>query len=217
LFENQKCIRLEDIQKILDEARHIADPNNTANLSIPKCQTKISLAAGKYYEALHCSQWSWRATNIYAAHIWVYLLSFLGAVILFYYYGGVDFFIEKLNILDTQDDLQYYRNGIYSVTWGIIGGIFRGIWFLKRRVDDREFRNSWTLWYLSSPIIGGILGVIIYLVLIGGLITLSTSELSIENSLVVMGVAAIVGYNWPAATDMIKRVGDSITGSKSPS
>jgi hypothetical protein len=216
LFKNQKCVRIEDIQNILEEARLLGDPNNPT-FSVPKCQAKISKAAGKYAEALHCSQWCWRATNIYAVHIWLYLLSFLGLLILFYYYGGIDYLIEKLNTLSTQDDVQSYRNGIYSVVWGIIGGIFRGIWYLKRRVNDRGFRNSWILWYLSSPIVGGILGVITYLLIVGGLLTLSDSELNTENSLLVMAVAAIAGYNWPAATDMIRRVGDSVTGSKSPS
>jgi hypothetical protein len=104
---------------------------------------------------------------------------------------------------------------IHAVTWGCIGGILRGIWYLKDKVSERRYKNSWWIFFLSVPFLGGIFGAIIYLILIAGLLSLGVgqgdSTLSeINRPVVVIPIAALVGFNWEWAITIFKRIGDAL-------
>jgi type II secretory pathway component PulF len=102
-----------------------------------------------------------------------------------------------------------------AVAWGAIGGIGRGIWFLKENVNDLGFRNSWTGWFLSCPFIGGFFGAVVYFILIAGLISITQGvEVDFNNSLAIIAISVIAGFSWPAALEMMKRVINSLAGSE---
>jgi hypothetical protein len=174
-------------------------------LSILKCQTNISLALGKYYEALHSTKRFWRFKNIYAGFIWIYLVSFLVCTFVFYYFLGASFVLQRLGIAE-QSDTNHHSNGIFAVTWGIIGGDLRGFWFLKENVDKRLYRNAWTVWFISSPFIGGILRILAYSILVGGLFTLAKINLDITNDAAIIAISTVAGFAWPSSMELTMKI-----------
>jgi hypothetical protein len=212
LFKRQKDVTAETIQGILQKARDNADIKS-ANFSISNCETNRSLAVAKYYEALNSTPWFWRFTNVYAGFMWLYLVGFLVCVFLFYYFSGVAFVLTILRIAE-QPSAPYYSNGIYAATWGLIGGVLRGFWYLKENVSTKDYRNAWTIWFLSCPFIGSILGIVSYFILTAGLITLTKSDIDINNPVAIMAVATVTGFSWPATMALIKKAADLVAGTE---
>ena len=60
--------------------------------------------------------------------------------------------------------------GINAAAWGAVGGILRGLWFLKDKVGDRRYRKSWWIYFISVPFLGAIFGAIVYFIIVGGLL-----------------------------------------------
>jgi hypothetical protein len=40
---------------------------------------------------------------------------------------------------------------LHAATWGCVGRILRGLWYLKDKVSDRKYRNSFRIYFISVP------------------------------------------------------------------
>jgi hypothetical protein len=234
LFDKQKKVpasAFEDIQCKLKEARkHLySDDFSDADYY-------TSLAIRAYDHALYSSSRTWRFSNIYAGHIWIYLVTFLVAVLAFYWYQ-LDSNFLKLHV-------HIQEAALHAATWGTVGGILRGLWYLKDKVSDRKYRNSFRIYFLSVPFLGGLFGAIFYFMLVAGLFILAptqaptilnqTGRASIINStasggqsnpttstgavstLAIIPLATLAGFNWEWAVMIFKRIGDSFKGEIEP-
>jgi len=200
LFQNQTAVTANTIQDILRRARTAADENN-----LTEAETQMSLANTEFYAALNQTKRNWRFLNVYAIHVWMYLASFLVGIFLFYYY-------DLATILSNNDNFQLIA--IYAATWGCIGSILRGFWYLRDKVDLRKYSNSWIIYFLSTPFIGGILGVIVYLLIVGGLVSISQNQFNIDHVLVILPFSALAGFNWWWAIDLFIKIGGIFSTSK---
>jgi hypothetical protein len=124
----------------------------------------IASARISYLKVLFSKPWRWRFVNMYAGPVWIYLTAFLGLVLAFYIYPGYDFISEGLEGVE--------QAAFYAVTWGCIGGILRGMWYLKDKVSEREYKNSWLIFFVSVPFLGGIFGALAYLIMLAGILSL---------------------------------------------
>lgn len=200
LFQNQTVVQVDSIQSILRKARIAADQNN-----LSESETQMSLASAELSAAINHTKTTWRFLNVYAIHIWIYLSSFLVGIFLFYYY-------DLSAILSSNDDFQVIA--IYAATWGCIGSILRGFWHLKKNVDLLKYQSSWIIYFLSTPFLGGILGVIVYLLIVGGLVSVSQNQFNIDNVLVILPFSAFAGYNWEWAIGLFNKIGDIVSSKK---
>ncbi|HSF49587.1 MAG TPA: hypothetical protein VLA74_02400, partial [Nitrososphaeraceae archaeon] len=115
----------------------------------------------KYSDAIHSTNRRWKFFNMYAMDIWIYLIGFLGLVFFFY--------ISELNgILKSPP---FSESAVHSATWGTFGGILPGLWFLKDIVSERSYRKAFRILYFSIPFLGGLFGVLSYLIIAAGLLT----------------------------------------------
>jgi hypothetical protein len=177
------------------------------------CVVHTSLARLFYLKTLYSKSWGWRFVNLYAGPVWIYLATFLALVMAFYAYY-VDVYLQDTRGVD--------QAAIHAVTWGCIGSILRGMWYLKDKVSEREYKNSWWIYFVSTPFLGGIFGAIVYLVLIAGLLSLGVGQSSneglpqINRPLVIVPIAALAGFNWEWAVKMFRRIGDLFTPSSDP-
>jgi hypothetical protein len=181
--------------------------------------SRVAIASARmsYLKVLFSKPWRWRFVNIYAGPIWIYLISFLGLVLAFYIYPGYDFISEGLEGVE--------QAAFYSVTWGCIGGILRGMWYLKDKVSEREYKNSWLIFFVSVPFLGGIFGALAYLILLAGILSLGVggnssqglTGIEISRPEVIIPIAALAGFNWEWAVKIFRRIGDLITPSDSGS
>jgi hypothetical protein len=134
---------------------------------------------------------------------------------------------------------------LHAATWGTVGAILRGLWFLKDKVSDRRYRNSFRIYFLSAPFLGGLFGAIVYFILVAGLIVIAPGQAPAiltqnstasnatnqtgnttqadtadstgdETTLAIIPIAALAGFNWEWAIMIFKRIGDSFKGEAEP-
>lgn len=103
--------------------------------------------------------------------------------------------------------------GFYAVTWGCIGAVLRGLWYLKENVSKKTYRNAWNIYYLSAPFLGGILGAIVYFIIIGGIISVTTTNVNIQHSIPVILFATLAGFNWEWAVKLFEKIGEILSPS----
>ncbi|MBI3159259.1 MAG: hypothetical protein HYZ26_06640 [Chloroflexi bacterium] len=98
---------------------------------------------------------------------------------------------------------------INGAAWGGLGGIVGAIYALWRHVThEMDFSKSYSLWYITNPIMGIFLGVVMYLIMLAGLfsLTLGSDAGEISSPFVIYVVAFIVGYRQNVAWDLIRRI-----------
>ena len=153
----------EDIQIKLRKAR-----NELYFGELADSEYDASSALRAYDKALYSSSRLWRFSNIYAGPIWIYLIGFLVAVLAFYWYQlDMNFFKLHVNIQEA---------ALHAATWGCVGGILRGLWYLKDKVSDRKYRNSLRIYFISVPFLGGLFGAIMYFLIVAGLFIIAPSQ-----------------------------------------
>jgi hypothetical protein len=186
--------------------------DNLEDEKFSESMVNTSAARLLYLKALFSKSWKWRFVNLYAGPVWIYMTAFLVLVLAFYIYL-IDKYFEDIHGVD--------QAAIHAVTWGCIGGILRGMWYLKDKVSEREYKNSWWIYFLSVPFLGGIFGAIVYLVIIAGLLSLGVGQNNdqglpqINRPLVIVPIAALAGFNWEWSVRIFKRIGDLLSPNES--
>jgi hypothetical protein len=182
--------------------------DNLEDERFSEAMVNTSAARLLYLKALFSKSWIWRFVNLYAGPIWIYMTVFLFLALAFYIYL-IDKYFEDIHGVD--------QAAIHAVTWGCIGGILRGMWYLKDKVSEREYKNSWWIYFMSVPFLGGIFGAIVYLVIIAGLLSLGVGQSNnqglpqIGRPLVIVPIAALAGFNWEWSIRIFKRIGDLLS------
>jgi hypothetical protein len=157
---------------------------------------------------------------MYGIYVWFYLIGILAAVFFVFFYGS-----EPLT-----KGLGIDQAALNAAGWGVIAAVVRALWFLRGTVDENRYRKSWNLYFLSIPFIGGILGSIVYLIIIGGLLAVSspnttatpttpntvTTTIVKPNPLAIIPFAALAGYNWEWAISILNRIGDLVESRPPP-
>jgi len=107
-----------------------------------------------------------------------------------------------------QDQTPYETNlMIIVVCAGILGGTTHGLSSLMNFRGERRLFKSWTLWYVSLPILGGILSLLVYILVCAGFL----SESGGNNGLTTYSTAAI-GILTGIATDKATKKLQALTG-----
>jgi hypothetical protein len=204
---------LAQARDLLEDAREHLDQGDFRALQKSLSSAKFAASKAIYKQ----STW-WRFLNIYGGHIWIYLIGLLAAVFFIFYLNGTEpsngSGINQSGI-NLATKLGVERSAINATAWGIIAAVLRAMWFLKSRVDERRYRNAWNIYFLSIPFLGGMLGSIVYLIILGGLFALSTNAGHI-NPLAIIPFAALAGYNWEWAITIFNKIGDLLIDGKTP-
>jgi hypothetical protein len=110
----------------------------------------------------------WRFSNVYAGPMWIYLVAFLISVLAFYW---VQLDANFLNL-----HVRIQEGALHATTWGTVGAILRGLWFLKDKVSDGRYRNSFRIYLISTPFLGGLFGAILYFMIVAGLFIIAPAQ-----------------------------------------
>jgi hypothetical protein len=153
----------EDIQSNLRSAREKLYAGDLVN-----SEYYTSLALRLYDKALYSASRIWRFSNVYAGPMWIYMVGFLVAVLAFYWYQ-LDMNVLKLHVT-------VQEAALHAATWGCVGGILRGLWYLKDKVSDRKYRNSFRIYFISVPFLGGLFGAILYFLVVAGLFIIAPTQ-----------------------------------------
>ena len=153
----------KDIQDNLYMARKSLD-----NDDLPASEYYVAQALRAYEKALYAPSRTWRFSNVYAGPMWIYLVGFLVSVLVFYWYQ------LDANFLNLHVHIQ--EAALHATTWGTLGAILRGLWFLKDKVSDRRYRNSFRIYLISTPFLGGLFGAIFYFLIVSGLFIIAPAQ-----------------------------------------
>ena len=103
--------------------------------------------------------------------------------------------------------------------WGGLGGVIGALYSLYWHVAKvRDFDKQYTMWYIVQPVIGLLLGALVYLLIGPGVLTargVMESE-TVALSFFPYAVACIAGFRQRFVLEMIDRVIQVITPSPLP-
>jgi hypothetical protein len=153
----------KDIQDNLYMARKSLD-----NDDLPASEYYVAQALRAYEKALYAPSRIWRFSNVYAGPMWIYLVGFLISTLAFYW---VQLDVNFLNL-----HVSIQEAALHATTWGTVGAILRGLWFLKDKVSDRRYRNSFRIYLISTPFLGGLFGAIFYFLIVSGLFIIAPAQ-----------------------------------------
>jgi hypothetical protein len=205
--EDREKIPEDIFERILNKLSEANENLSKEKYPYARTEKNISEAIELYSKALYTPTPSWRFVNMYGAYMWFYLIGILAAVFFVFFYSR--------ELLTTS--LGIDQAALNAAAWGVIAAVLRAMWFLRGTVDERRYRKSWNLYFISIPFIGGILGSIVYLIILGGLIALSTTTTTASiNPLAIIPFAALAGYNWEWAINIFNRIGELVESKPPP-
>jgi hypothetical protein len=105
---------------------------------------------------------------------------------------------------------------VYIACSGGLGGTIYCIRGFYKNVGENKFLPSWTWWYIFRPIISAIIGIIVYFMFVGGLMSISNSH-SINYSKSIMfycSISFLAGFSFARLEDKLEQLSETIFGKK---
>lgn len=131
----------------------------------------------------------WRFKYVYAGPAFVYLTVFLSAILVIW-----------LLYWPTLSDFDLLWVPAAAFMWGAVGSILWGFWKLWEHACSRDMRKAWYNWYIALPLMGAILGGLIYLMLLSGLLAI-TGEIKVQSEFLPLLLCGLAGFSskWAVA------------------
>lgn len=105
---------------------------------------------------------------------------------------------------------------ISTLVWGGIGGTVGALYSLWYHISEqRDFDREFLIWYYTQPILGMVLGGIVYLLFMSGMLILQGSPTSMDSlgaRLLPALIAAIGGFRQNFVFDQLARVIEAFSG-----
>jgi hypothetical protein len=140
------------------------------------------------------TKFRWRFKYIYGGPAFVYLIAFLSTLLAVWFL----FWPSLLNY-----DIFWVPASAFL--WGAVGGILWGFWRLWQHANAREIRKAWYNWYITLPLMGSILGALIYLMLLAGLLAI-TGDVQIQSQFLPMLLSGLAGFSSRWAVEQLENL-----------
>ena len=142
--------------------------------------------------------------------VWMIFLSIAALVTTV---GGTTFSAWMAALLGVQPDSERLNWAVLflsTLAWGGIGGVTSALWSLYYHVSiQRDYDPIENLWYYSQPVLGMVLGGMVFLIMGAGFlivqVDLSGAEAALGARLLPAAVAVIVGFRQTVMLDLIER------------
>jgi hypothetical protein len=102
-----------------------------------------------------------------------------------------------------------------TLAWGGIGGVTSALWSLYHHISvDRDYDPVENLWYYSQPVLGMVLGGIVFLVFSAGFLVvqvdLAAQDAALGARLLPAAIAVVAGFRQKMVLDLMERIGSLI-------
>jgi len=102
-----------------------------------------------------------------------------------------------------------------TLAWGGIGGVTSALWSLYHHISvERDYDPVENLWYYSQPVLGMVLGGIVFLVFSAGFLVvqvdLAAQDAALGARLLPAAIAVVAGFRQNMVLDLMERVGSLI-------
>jgi hypothetical protein len=117
-----------------------------------------------------------------------------------------------LGVPMNSDQLNWAVLFLSTLAWGGIGGVTSALWSLHHHISvARDYDPVENLWYFSQPVMGIVLGGIVFLVMGAGFLVVqvdlsTTSDAALGARLLPAAIAVIAGFRQSMVLDLIERV-----------
>ncbi len=111
-------------------------------------------------------------------------------------------------IFNTVDFVQFLNSLIWGSLGGIVGALF-ALW--KHIASDQDFDPQYSLWYITTPILGIGLGAFVFLVVQAGFFSLTAGGEGgeiIRSALIIYVLAWICGFKQNVVYEIVRRILD---------
>jgi hypothetical protein len=158
------------------------------------------LAQHKLNTAFDQAGWYYRWKYVTPVFMLVYLLLAFAAIIV------VD--------LESPPAVLFQVVPLWAFLGGAMGAILRAYWSLWNSASTRTYRKAWTVWFIGSPVFGGIFGALMYTAFLSGLVAVSSSQSKIENIALPLFLTGLAGFASESAKDLLTNIQEAIAGKK---
>lgn len=143
--------------------------------------------------------------------IWVAVLGLLALVTTL---GGTTFSAWVSYLLGIPLDserLNWTVLFISTLAWGGIGGVTSALWSLFHHISvQRDYDPVENLWYYSQPVLGMVLGGIVFLIMGSGFlvvqVNLTAQDAALGARLLPAAIAVVAGFRQAMVLDLIERI-----------
>ena len=102
-----------------------------------------------------------------------------------------------------------------TLAWGGIGGVTSALWSLYHHISvERDYDPVENLWYYSQPVLGMVLGGIVFLVLGAGFLVvqvdLAAQDAALGARLLPAAIAVVAGFRQNMVLELMERIGSLI-------
>jgi len=203
LFEHQDKVKHKEILDRINKALSLSLRKKVSPADYSQAIEDLDTAQNLYDRAIHAVGLRKRLSYIYGIPILIYLMLILVMILIFAWN------LQNL-LLDFGDQL-ILSIPIQILLSGAVGSILRGVKALWSQVDQMQYRKVWMTWFLLCPIMGALLGGVVYLAFFVG-IAVSTLTVNFANPSLAILIAVIAGYNWEWAQEVLNRVIEVLQG-----
>lgn len=102
---------------------------------------------------------------------------------------------------------------LLALLFGIIGGTTHGLASLVTYVGNNKYDNHWTIWYVGRPAIGGIMALIFYVLIRGGLLSINAQPADL-NYFGIAAISVVVGLMATEATGKLRDIFMTLFGTE---
>ena len=115
---------------------------------------------------------------------------------------------------DLEDSL--IKSLIYIGSSGGIGGTIYSIRGFYQNLGKNNFELNWTWWYIFRPFISIVIGVFVYFLIVGGLLSLgSISDVNYSKSVMFYcGISFLAGFSFTQFADKLEEVSSTLFAKK---
>jgi len=137
---------------------------------------------------------------------WITLLAAYFALVVA---GGVWGVFWLFDLTAKQSAAEGWLFLLMSALCGGLGSCLHGINSLTAYVGAKQFQSSWSLYYVARPVVGGILGPLMFLVFRSNLVG-NTQQVNMNDWLAVAALTGISGLFADKAVEKLKQVVDVV-------
>ncbi|MFW6129474.1 MAG: hypothetical protein ACOC6P_04435 [Candidatus Aminicenantaceae bacterium] len=108
------------------------------------------------------------------------------------------------------------RSLIYIGCLGGIGGTIYCIRGFYQNLGQGNFNFAWTWWYLFRPFISVIVGIFVYFLIVGGLLSIgSANEINYEKGVMLYcAIAFLAGFSFTQFADKLEELASTLFSKK---
>ncbi|MBI3764458.1 MAG: hypothetical protein HY260_21675 [Chloroflexi bacterium] len=93
-----------------------------------------------------------------------------------------------------------------AVLAGGLGGVTGSLYNLWTHVaKEQDFDPQHLMWYITNPIMGAVLGIFVYMVVVGGTVTIASGGLGDKSNGIIAVLAWLCGFQQNVAYELVER------------